>query len=155
MSEFSGFVIAGVFGGPDITIDDEYFRLKRCVERGMRFTHAKDIDSVHFAFYVDGRCSQYGCAKAERLKLMRKRREAWADLGVPASAWQERSSSEVRSYLTECVEAALGLLVARLKKDKLCLECERLHEDWASVKTIYLSDAEVDISHLEPKYDLG
>lgn len=138
MSEFRGFVIPAQFGGPEAGAGDEIWRLKFLVQERMRNTHILGIESVHCGFLVDGRLVQYRCAKTEGLRFFSKKKEIWVHLGVPISAWEGRTSVEIRTYLCECFEEAIALIIERAKRKKLCDGCELLWADWEAVKSEFL-----------------
>ncbi|GEM_PF-4692850 len=105
----------------------------------MRVTRVSEVESVHLVFWVDGPLVVDHRAKAENSKRDRSRSPRSIDLGVPTSAWENRSCAETRLVLGERVEAALELLIARAKKDKLCDGCESLGGDWGRAKRGFLS----------------
>lgn len=134
IDEFRGFVVAGQFGESNLYLEEHIWSLKWLIQAHMANTRAIGIASIHLLFRVDGKYAVYNCSKAEKVRFSNVHHAVSVDLGVPIFSHQGKTLAQFRHYLCECVEEALNLLIAALKKRKLCQGCELLYDDWMIVK---------------------
>ena len=90
--------------------------------------YAKDVDEFAFVARVDGEIWQFGSEGVEQVRRNKKGRYIGADICIPEQRWQA-PVKEFRRYLADQVRIAFEACIARLRKQKVPIEGERLMAD--------------------------
>jgi hypothetical protein len=113
--------------------------LYQALERHVTSSHCTTIDRYALVLRIDGSLASYGEEGIARLRLQAARRCITADIQVPQAKWQSLAQTELRAYLAQQVQAALGACVSRLSRDKHYVAEERLRAEVQAACVEYLA----------------
>ena len=92
-------------------------------------TYCSDVDHYALALRVGGKFTDYEEEKIWKVRRSKKDRYIGADIDIPMSVWSEKTTNELKYYLSEKVFEAIQVLIVRLQKDKVKIDEEKLIQD--------------------------
>jgi hypothetical protein len=113
--------------------------LRELIETHCTTKYASDIDEFVFLYRVDGDIWYWKFEGCKYLRLMKKLRYIVSDIGIPRHRWENVQPIEIRRYLVATIEDCLRQMVAKLKKEKIAVDDNKLFEDFAMVEQEYLA----------------
>lgn len=119
----AGDVIAGR------TIEPSRLALRLLADKRAISPYSPDIDELSFVFRVDGDLSAWRFEGCERLRINRKGRYITVDIGVPEQRWQVDDEATLRVYLADCVRQGTEMMIAKMEREKMAVDKERLRRD--------------------------
>jgi hypothetical protein len=120
-------------GGPDDNgLSDDKVILYKCLLESCKLSYSSSV--LHFALVlrIAGKFQKFGEEEICRVRRSKVEHYIGADIIVPEACWKGRGRVELGEYLVSKVREALLLCIARLKKDKVQIDAERLLADFDS-----------------------
>jgi hypothetical protein len=120
-------------------------RLRLLLNRLDGRRYSEDVDSFFVQAYVDGDISCWGVQGVRATRHQSKARIVYCSIGVPRSAWEDRTPGEVRVYLADQFRVAFRTFVARLHQKKLTIaEAEFLRDTDAALDAFIADEISYD-----------
>jgi len=117
-------------GGPqDNGIGEIKVDLWKALLKNTTSTYCTDVDHFALALRVGGKFTDYEDEKIWKVRRSKKDRYIGVDIDIPMSVWSEKTTDELKYYLSGKVLEAIQVLIARLQKDKVEIDEERLVKD--------------------------
>lgn len=129
----AGDVIAGT------AIGNQRLALRLLANKQVRKPYCHEIQELSFVFRVDGELAAWHFEGCERLRLNRKGRYITVDIGVPESRWNVSDESALRRYIAGCVSEGVGLMAAKLKRERFDVAETRLRKHTVAFLDAYVA----------------
>jgi len=112
--------------GPNRGIGKIKVDLYNLIYKNCSSTHCSEVDHFALVLRVGGRVTDYNDEKIWKLRRRKKDRYIGIDIDIPVSVWSDKTTNELKFYLSEKVIEAVKIMILRLKKDKVEIEEENL-----------------------------
>ncbi|MBN9690018.1 MAG: hypothetical protein J0M24_07240 [Verrucomicrobia bacterium] len=120
-------------GGPDDNgLSDDKVILFKCLRETCKTTYSPSVLHFALALRISGKFQKFGEEQICQVRRSKVQKYIGADIIVPEACWKGRGRFELGEYLVSKVREALSLCIARLKKDKVQIDAERLLADFDS-----------------------
>ena len=115
--------------------------LYQALERRVTSSHCAAVNEYAIVLRVDGSVQKFGVEGLARLRFTKARRYITVDVQIPEAAWQGKSTSQLKHYISGRVAEAVGACVARLKKEKHHVQESLLFAEIDAASAEYLAAA--------------
>jgi hypothetical protein len=130
-------------GGPmaDRATNGHILALRRVMDEHFRGQYSPEVDEFALLLRIPGEVGNWewfveGCS---RLRRSRRDRYFSIDIGIPRDRWENVPASMLREFIANCIREAVGLFIAKLKKDKSPVDEAALLRDCAEAMKTYCS----------------
>ena|ERR1700694_849138 len=131
--------VGGEYGGADIPgwLKDEQIQLNKLLDKHCKKPYNRQVTSIILALRVEGQVKSFGFVGIDDVRRHRAQKAVGADISVQRKDWKV-DPADYRNFLWQSVQKGIWACVARLTKDKLVVDEERLRSDLVKVERAFL-----------------
>lgn len=124
--------------GEDTRTEPHVIRLRRLLAVHCNGPFSEEVTEFAPILRVGGKMQEFDFAGCERIRRNRKSAYITVDIAFPSKEWRDQSDAHIRAFLIQAIEMGLRCCLARLLRDKVEVQSDKLLADFALVKELFL-----------------
>lgn len=124
----------------DRLITNHFRLLNKLIREQSDKTYCEIVAQFCLVLCVSGEVKDFKFTGFDRLRINRKKKEIWLDYGIPKDFLNEKSETEIKSFLLEVLRDAIQLFIQRLTKEKTTFDETQMMADYEKVARLYMSN---------------
>jgi hypothetical protein len=135
---WKGIMVGAELGGPDVGgwVRSDRVLLNHLFDKYCAEPYNSEVTSIALFLRVEGRITSYGFEGLDSVERLKRYQAVGVDISVQRKDWNVRPAA-FKKFLWHWVHEGIWACVARMKKDKLAVDEDRLRKDLAKVERAF------------------